>query len=140
METIITFLVIICVLTCIIEIIPLLFLKNRWKWIRTSLLCNVITNPIMNTILAILAIYVTNLIVYAGIVIILEIAVIMFEAFIFHNVMDESMKKCMVISVIINICSFIVGALIIYAIDLADRSSGSPLALSLKINAQKLLT
>ena len=125
MGTIITFLVIICALTCIIEIIPLLFLKNRRQLIKTSLLCNVITNPIMNIILAIFAVYVTNLTAYTGIVIVMEIAVIMFEAFIFYNLIEESIKKCVVISVIINICSFIVGFLITYAINLADQSGGS---------------
>lgn len=55
----------------------------------------------------------------------MEIVVIVFEAFIFYNVMEESIKKCIIISVIINICSFIVGFLITYAINIADQS-GSP--------------
>ena len=97
MGELITSLVIICALTCIIEMIPLIFLKKRGKWIITSFLCNVITNPIMNIILAILAVYVTNLAVYIGIVIVLEIAVILFEAFIFYNVMDESKRKCIIV-------------------------------------------
>lgn len=123
MGELITSLVIICALTCIIEMIPLIFLKKRGKWIITSFLCNVITNPIMNIILAILAVYVTNLAVYIGIVIVLEIAVILFEAFIFYNVMDESKRKCIIVSIVINTCSFLIGFLITYAIQIADQSS-----------------
>ena len=127
MGELITFLVIICGLTCIIEMIPLLFLKRRGKWIISSFLCNVITNPIMNIILAILAVYVTNLAVYICIVIALEIAVILFEAFIFYNVMDESKRRCIIVSIVINTCSFLIGFLLAYAIQIADQSNSYPM-------------
>lgn len=111
MEGIILILVLLCVSTCIIEIIPFLFLKNRFKWIKTSLLCNVITNPIMNTILAILTLFIRDNTVFFIITVILEVAVVVFEAFIYYNVMDESAWKCVVLSLLANVCSFAIGVI-----------------------------
>lgn len=95
--------------TCIIEMIPLLILKNRGKWIKTSLLCNVITNPIINLLLGILTCITTNNIILILATVVLELSVVGFEAFIYYNVMDARVKKCVVISLLTNICSFAIG-------------------------------
>ena len=109
MGVIIFYLLCICLLTCIAEMIPLLFLKKRKKWIKTSLLCNVITNPIVNLLFYILANFIESEADIIAVIVVLEIAVILFEAFIFYNVMEESAKKCVIVSIVINTFSFLFG-------------------------------
>lgn len=120
MGGIILILLILCISTCIIEMIPFLFLKNCSKWIKTSFLCNLITNPIINLILALLTLLVTNNVIFILIAIALEIAVIIFEAFIYYNVLDENMRKCIILSILSNILSFGVGLLLSNALGMFD--------------------
>lgn len=121
MGTIIFILLLLCAGTCLIEIVPLLFFKNAKKWIKTSLLCNVITNPIINLVLALLTLVVTNEVLFIAIAIIMEIAVIVFETFIFYTVTDESLKKCIMVSVLINLCSFAIGLLLTGLLEIANQ-------------------
>ena len=120
MGGIILILLILCISTCIIEMIPFLFLKNCSKWIKASLICNLITNPIINLILALLTLLVTNNVVFILIAIVLEIAVIIFEAYIYHNIMDENMVKCIILSALCNILSFGIGLLLSNSLGMFD--------------------
>lgn len=119
-------LVVLCLLTCIIELIPFLFLSENGKWIKASFLCNVITNPIANVILIIAGTYITNQTALICIAVALEIVVVAYEAYMYHHIMDASIVKSVVMSVIANAASFIVGLLIILAlfepvVPIADR-------------------
>ena len=127
MINIILILVILCGLTCLVEAIPLLFFNKakRRKWINTSFLCNFMTNPILNILLVILSIYITNQALYFLTVILLEIIVIIFEAFIFYNVMGESFKKCLAVSLLVNMVSFILGLLLFKIINILDQPTYS---------------
>ena len=100
--------------------IPFLFLKNCSKWIKASFICNFITNPIINLILALLTLLVTNNVVFILIAIVLEIAVIIFEAYIYHNIMDENMVKCIILSALCNILSFGIGLLLSNSLGMFD--------------------
>lgn len=121
MGTIIFILLLLCVGTCVIELVPLLFLKDAKKWVKTSLLCNVITNPIINLVLALLTLLIANEILLIAVAIILELAVIAFESFIFYTVTDESLKKCIIVSLLINICSFAIGLLFTGILELVTQ-------------------
>ena len=112
MGGIIIILLALCISTCVIEIIPLLFLKNKGKWIKTSILCNVVTNPILNMVLAFLTLVIASNLIFIIITVILEIAVVGFETFIYYNAIDEKLRKCIVISLLTNICSFAMGLII----------------------------
>ena len=109
MTEILIILALLCAGTCVIELIPLLFVRNSGQWIKASLLCNVITNPIVNVLLALASLVVSDRAIYIAIMILLEVAVIAFEAFIFRQVTGESVQKCILISAMINLCSFAVG-------------------------------
>lgn len=100
--------------TCIFEIIPLLFFKNRGKRIATSLLCNIATNPLLNVILFLVAWFVPNQVTYIVIVLILELAVVVFESFIIYNVMNESATKSIKVSAICNAFSFAMGLVVAF--------------------------
>ena len=120
MGGIILILLILCIATCIIESIPFLFLQGKSKWIKTSILCNFITNPILNLILALLTVFITNNSVLIIIAVILEIAVIIFEAFIYHNVTDEKFRSCLILSALSNALSFGIGLILSNALGMFD--------------------
>ena len=118
-----------CGVTCLIELIPLLFTKKRKQWITASLINNVVTNPIINTLILLETLFkydfypdifdtwyrnsgfTVNPYYYAHIafVIILELAVVIFEAWIYHRLVGASWKKCLLISAALNILSFLIG-------------------------------
>lgn len=112
MIAIIIILAFLCALTCIVEILPLLFLEQRLPWIKASLLCNVLTNPILNLSLALLGYVLPDQNALIVLLVVLEIAVVFFEAFLYHKLLGESYKKCLLISLICNTCSFGVGLLL----------------------------
>lgn len=112
-----------CSVTCLIEMIPLSFLRNKSKWIKTSLICNVVTNPLINVALALLSTVINDALLYIVITVVLEIAVIAFEAFIYYNVMDESVRKCLLVSLLANFCSFAVGAIAFFALEALSQPS-----------------
>ncbi len=104
-------LLILCGMTCVIEVIPLLFFKNGTKLIKTSLICNLITNPLLNTILGFLTLFELEQNFFIIITLILEVFVIIFEAFIYYNTTNESKSKCFFISLVTNLLSFGLGLL-----------------------------
>lgn len=112
-------------LTCAFEIVPLLFVRgNKKKWIASSLLCNVITNPIINIIFMLVALAIENENVTFGILILLEVLVVAFEAFLYHNITDESIKKCIKISFVCNLFSFVLGLLLFNLVEYAINPTG----------------
>lgn len=114
------------VLTCVSEIVPLLFVKgNKKKWITSSLLCNVITNPIINILYMLMVAVIENDIIIFGILIMLEVLVVVFEAFLYHNNTDESIKKCTIVSIICNVFSFVLGQGLFYLLEYALNPYGS---------------
>ncbi len=122
-------LLILCGMTCVIEMIPLLFFKNGTKLIKTSLLCNLITNPLLNTILGFLTLFELEQSLFIIITLILEVCVIIFEAFIYYNTTEESKIKCFFVSLITNLLSFSLGLLLFGTLEAISqpRSSLDPM-------------
>lgn len=114
MERIIIILLKLLIATCVFEIIPLLFFKNRGKRIAASLLCNVATNPLLNVILLLVSGFMPNQFVYVLTVLILELGVVAFESFIIYNVMDENVTKSIKVSAICNAFSFTMGLVVTF--------------------------
>lgn len=113
MSNLIIYLLIAFSLTCLIEIVPLFFVKsNKIKWICSSVLCNFITNPLLNILLLLFSLIIVNDIVLYGLLITLEILAIAFEAFLYHNITDNSIKKCVTISAVCNCISFAFGLIL----------------------------
>lgn len=116
-------------MTCVIEMIPLLFFKNGTKLIKTSLLCNLITNPLLNTILGFFTLFELEQSLFIIITLLLEVCVIIFEAFIYYNTTEESKIKCFFVSLITNLLSFGLGLLLFGTLEAISqpRSSLDPL-------------
>ena len=109
MKTIIFMLISALIITSVIEMIPHLLFNNKARRIKTSILCNVVTNPLLNTILLLFGIFIPSTIVLFVITIILEFIVIYAEARLYTLVLDEHFSKTMKISAICNTFSFLSG-------------------------------
>ncbi len=109
-----------CIITLFIELVVLLFFKNKRTLFRPLIIANVITNPILNLILP--AIYIAcyfmsnNVIIYYsfsfGFLILLEFLVVFSEAFIISLFANLKYKTCLKYAVIFNLVSFLVGLII----------------------------
>ena len=103
------------VLTCILEIIPLAFLRPFRRWLGASLICNVLTNPLLNCILQysyarLSAPEITAL------TIALEAGVVVCEAVLYRLILAEPMKKCAAVSLGSNAFSYGAGKLMEFLI------------------------
>lgn len=102
-------------LTLALELLTLLFFKNKKTLFRPVLIANVISNPILNLMLP--AMYLacyklsSNLTIYfqIAILVIMEILVILGEAYIIKFFIGESYKKCFKYSLILNLVSALLG-------------------------------
>ncbi len=102
-------------ITVLIEGLIMALLFRRLDYVYYSLLCNLLTNPMLNLLLLV----VVNLIgisIYAAALIILEIVVFLVEAMILKKLCRLSLKRACGISVMLNICSFLSGAIIQYLV------------------------
>ncbi|MBQ8658632.1 MAG: hypothetical protein IJ506_05810 [Clostridia bacterium] len=110
-------LLILCLATCLFEGIALLLLHDRKKWLAPSLLCNVITNPILNMVLPFLysvVVYWTDIFSFflnPLMLICLEIGVIYMEAWLYGFFVPHPFKRRLKVSCAVNAFSFVVGLL-----------------------------
>lgn len=109
MLRIILMLVICCAATIIIEAFPLIVLRERWEWIKASVVCNVVTNPILNSILILCAYFIDNNTAVVLIMVVLEIVVVVIETFFYVRMLDEPFVKCFLVSLLANTVSFLIG-------------------------------
>ncbi len=109
MEKIAFSLFIALLLTCAAEILPQLFLKERKKWILSGLLCNAITNPLLNVSVLLLYAFVNDIWVLYSIIILLEVVVLFTEAGTYKLMLDRPFKICLSVSAICNSVSFAIG-------------------------------
>lgn len=114
-----------CVTTCLLEMIPTLFVQKKKQWIKASLIANVITNPILNTLLLFFragnfySFHFRRLASVFGFsnphdaaLVIGELLVIVFEAWIYHKMLSKTWIKCLLFSLAANALSFIAGLLL----------------------------
>ncbi len=101
-----------CALTCIAEVVPLLFIKNRWSLVRTSLLCNVVTNPVLNVVVAMVLVGTNNYTAYYLVLALLEITVVFVEGLYYRHFVGIEYKKAFLVSLIANVFSYLVGAIV----------------------------
>lgn len=104
-------LLLICVVATIIieSVIPKFILFKNKTAFRASLICNIITNPILNTILLICGCYISEKTHMLILTILLEIIVVFVEAYIFKTMLEESFVKWFIISFVLNTISFLIG-------------------------------
>lgn len=98
-----------CVSTITLESIPVLFVKNKRSWWKASLICNVVTNPILNVVIFLLtAILQSNDVIYP-VILVLECAVVLIEAYFYQRMLNSRFTACLVFSLIANLLSFSAG-------------------------------
>ena len=103
-----------CLLTVLIELIPAAFMPERKKWMKTSIFCNVITNPVLNLFMFVVLgtdVYLTYIMAFG---IAAEIVVAFSEAYIYKNMIGVSWKKSIKFSFAANSLSFVVGSIVMF--------------------------
>ena len=101
-----------CALTCIAEVIPLLFFGDRCRLVKTSVLCNVVTNPVLNVIVAMVLVYTNSYAIYYIVLVLLEILVLLVEGLYYKHFCEIKLKRALLISLLANIVSFVVGTIV----------------------------
>ena len=100
------------VLTCITESLPHLFFKERTKWLVSGLLCNIVTNPLLNVIVLFLYAFVDNVWQVYAIILLLETAVLFTEACLYKLMLDKPYKTCLTVSALCNGISCFIGVIL----------------------------
>ena len=94
--------------TLLLEAIPLLCTTNKKDWWKASVVCNVITNPVLNLVVMLL-----NLAMWGmnrlPALIALEIVVVLAEAYFYQRMLDKKYWRCLLFSFAANFISFIGG-------------------------------
>lgn len=86
-------------------------LFHSWKYTYYVFLCNLLTNPVLNLIL----VQISNMIPprwYLPCLAVLEILVVLVEGFILHILCNFRKKKSLLLSLLLNGSSFVVGAIL----------------------------
>lgn len=103
-------------LTIAIECGVIFAAHKDWKLTYWVLLCNLITNPILNAVMLVLYQITTN--VNIIILLFLEISVVVCEGCILKYISGWKISKTMKISAIINILSFVFGLVLLCGFNL----------------------
>lgn len=101
------------VLTLCIEAPVMLVVTRSKKWVYYNVLCNLLTNPLLNIVLTIVWRISRDMGVYHTFVAIGEVLVLFGEAALYRAMTGESLKKCGLCSLITNGASFLLGLIII---------------------------
>ena len=101
------------VLTVVAESIPLLFCRPRKDWLTAGLLCNCATNPTLNILRILFYSLCPNPTALLYLTIILEVAVVFVEAWLYRLLVGASRSRSIMISLLCNSISLITGILIL---------------------------
>ncbi len=95
-------------LTCVAEAIPVLFMKRNIRWLVSGLICNVLTNPLLNVCLWLVQAHASQP-MWICAVLIGETAVVFTESLLYRSMVNVPYKRCLVQSLLCNAVSFAVG-------------------------------
>ena len=101
-----------CISTIVLEAMPILLLKEKKKWFKASVVCNVATNPVLNVLLMFLYLYLGWGRLVFGLLLMMELAVVFIEARLYRLLLDKPYGKCLIFSACANTFSFLTGLLI----------------------------
>jgi hypothetical protein len=97
--------------TSLIEGIAVFFWFRKRDFVYYSFLCNLLTNPALNLLLLV-ATKTLGPAAYAPVLIVLEITVVLVEAYIYRILGNLKASKALVLSASLNLLSFLFGLLI----------------------------
>lgn len=99
-------------LTILIEGAIILVLFRKWVYVYYTLLLNVLTNPLLNFIMLLYFSYIGMsgyyILLYA-----LEIVVVFVEGWLLHKLTDIKTGKALLVSLLLNGGSYLVGVLVL---------------------------
>lgn len=95
-----------CGATILLESIPVLFVRSKKTWWKASVICNVVTNPILNTVMLLVAAALPVMDVLILGLFALEIVVVFLEAFFYQRMLGKAYWQCFLFSLIANLISF----------------------------------
>lgn len=98
-------------ITLVIECLIALILGYRKKDLLNVFLVNVLTNPLLNAVIASINYYCGLKARYIALIV-LEIIVFMVEGFIYYKYLDRRKINPYILSLILNISSFVLGRII----------------------------
>ena len=98
-------------LTVALEGAVILVVFRRKKYVYYSVLCNLLTNPAMNLLLAVsFSLFGEG--AYWLTLVLVELAVVIVEAAVYNYICEFGIKKAAMLSVLLNVSSFSAGILI----------------------------
>lgn len=103
-----------CGATILIEGIPTLPLKDRKAWWKASVICNVVTNPILNVIILLMTTLWPDENWVHQVIILLEIVVVFLEAYFYRRMLNKGYGRCLLFSFIANALSMYAGIMFNY--------------------------
>ena len=107
------YLVALCSVTVLLESIPSLFVRDRISWWRASVICNIVTNPLLNVIALLLSAYLPNELFLQPTVLILEGVVVFSEAYFYQRMLDRVWSACLLYSLAANGISYGIGTVLL---------------------------
>lgn len=105
------------ILTAVIEGISAYAMRHERRFIVCSILCNLLTNPALNIGITIVF-NIWGYSAYIGALVLFEILAVAVEAAVYQKLCDVPFKKALVLSLILNGCSFLIGGSILFLINL----------------------
>ena len=96
------------VLTCAAEACPVLLMKHRKDWWKSGLICNVLTNPLLNVCLWLVQAHCSQTSWWLAVVI-GEIVVVFTEALLYWTMVSATYQRCFLQSLVCNVVSFTIG-------------------------------
>ena len=106
------YLLAVCLATIVLEIIPILFLKDRKSWWKASIVCNIVTNPLLNVTVLLLSVCLPDAVPLLPIILLSEAAVVLTEAYFYHRMLNAARLTCLMFSAAANTLSFGIGMLL----------------------------
>ena len=102
--------------TLALESIPALCLPQGKAWWKVSLLCNTVTNPLLNVLLMMGRVLIPDPVAVALLLLLLEAGAVLAEAYIYKDFLKKAYRPCLLFSVIANVFSFTAGSLLLRAV------------------------
>jgi hypothetical protein len=96
--------------TILVEGVVILLKYEKMNYVFYSLLCNVLTNPMLNLLLYLL-VWVLGSEIYIHALIILETIVVIVEAYVYKILCNFSKKEAIKLSILLNASSYLSGVI-----------------------------
>lgn len=96
-------------ITILLESIPALLTAQKLQWWKASLVCNVVTNPVLNVLVLLIGAIFAVDDIRTPIFLVLEVAVVFFEAWIYRRMLGRPYWVCLLVSFGANLLSFGIG-------------------------------